>query len=128
MGPHKRVEWVLRVAVCGTFLGHGVLAIQGHPSFLDLMTSILSLPGETSSLLLVAIGVLDVFLAILVLFRPIRLALVWMVFWGVLTAVARPWSGLYSVWALVERSANWGTPLALLFLRGLPSRGKSWLS
>jgi hypothetical protein len=124
----KRVEWVLRVAVCGTFVGHGVLAIQGHSPFLALMAAILSFSEETSRFLLVAIGILDVFLAVLVLFRPVRLALVWMIFWGALTAIARPWSGLYSVWALMERSANWGAPLALLFIRGLPSRGKSWLS
>ena len=128
MSRDKQVEWVLRIVVCGTYLGHGVAAIQGDAGFLNLMKDIFPFSSDTSVFLLLVIGVLDVFLAVLILFRPIRLALVWMVFWALITAAARPWSGLFSIWTFVERSANWGAPLALLLLRGLPSDRHRWLS
>jgi hypothetical protein len=128
MSREKRIEWVLRIAVCGTFLAHGVLAIQGESDFTELLALVLPFSSKTCGLILLGIGILDVFLAVLVLFRPIRIALVWMVFWALLTAVVRPWSGLYSIWAFLERFSNVGAPLALLLLRGLPSRGRRWLS
>jgi hypothetical protein len=33
----KKVDWILRIAVFGTYLGHGVLALQLKPSFLELI-------------------------------------------------------------------------------------------
>ncbi len=122
----KQIEWVLRIAVAGEFIGHGVLAIQGKPTWIGWF----SIFGVTDSVLaaklLVAIGILDVCLAILVLLKPIRLALLWMVFWGFWTALLRPIVG-ESVWDFVERFSNWGAPLALLLLVGWPKRARDWL-
>ncbi|HXK31476.1 MAG TPA: hypothetical protein VJZ94_01915, partial [Candidatus Paceibacterota bacterium] len=73
------------------------------------------------------IGVLDVALALLVLLKPIRLALLWMAFWGFWTALVRPLVG-ESLWDFVERFANWGAPLALLLLIGLPRSWRGWFT
>ena len=62
------------------------------------------------------IGILDIVLAIWVLFKPNKYILFWMVFWAFLTAMMRPLSG-GSILDFVERSANWAAPLALLYLR-----------
>ncbi|MEK7516192.1 MAG: hypothetical protein AAB562_01195, partial [Patescibacteria group bacterium] len=62
-------------------------------------------------------GGMDIALATLVLIKPMRPALLWMVFWGFWTALIRPLVGM-PIWDFVERSANWGAPLALLLLLG----------
>jgi len=72
------------------------------------------------------VGMLDVALAFLVLVHPVRLALLWMIFWGFWTALLRPLVG-EPIWDFVERSANWGAPLALLLMLGFPKNRKGWL-
>ncbi len=74
-----------------------------------------------------AIGALDLVVAALVLFKPLRIVLAWAVFWALLTAIIRPIAGL-SFLEFVERGANWTAPLALLWLRGLPKNRAEWLN
>ena len=71
------------------------------------------------------IGVMDIALAILVLVKPIRIALLWMALWGFWTALLRPIAG-EPIWDFVERWANWGAPLALLLVQGWPKKSKDW--
>lgn len=115
----KKVEWILRIAVFGTYLGHGVLALQLKPSFLELIEGMSGITGTLAENLLYTIGVIDIMTAILAIVYPFRLLLIWATLWGFLTAVARPVSG-EPVWDFIERWANWGAPLALLYLRNLP--------
>jgi hypothetical protein len=68
---------------------------------------------------------MDIALALLILIKPVRLALLWMVFWGFWTALIRPIVGM-PIWDFVERWANWGAPLALLFMVGWPKNPKEW--
>ena len=121
----KSAEWVLRISVAGEFIGHGVFAVQGKRDWVGWFSKFgVSDPGMATQLLLI-IGVLDIALAILVLIKPIRIALLWMVFWGFWTALLRPLVGM-PVWDFIERSANWGAPLALLLLMGWPKSVKGW--
>lgn len=122
----KVIEWVLRVAVAGEFIGHGVFALERKQAWLDWFPVFGISNPETARSLLFAIGVVDIALAILVLVKPIRLALLWMAFWGFFTALVRPIVG-EPFWDFVERWANWGAPLALLFVLGWPKRWKEWL-
>jgi len=62
-----------------------------------------------------------------VLVKPIRVALLWAVLWGFWTALLRPIVG-ESFWDFVERSANWGAPLALLLMLGWPKSLREWFS
>ena len=115
----------MRIAVAGEFIGHGVFAIQGKKDWIGWFSQFgVSDPG-TATQLLFLIGVMDIAFAILVLIRPVRLALLWMVFWGFWTALLRPIVGL-PLWDFVERWANWGAPLALLFVVGWPRTFKEW--
>ena len=122
---YKVVEWVLRIAVAGEFLGHGVFALQGKQQWIGWFSTFSISDAGVASQLLFLVGALDVALAILVLIKPIRIALLWMVFWGFWTALVRPIVG-EPIWDFVERWANWGAPLALLLLRGWPSGFKEW--
>ena len=122
----KIAEWILRVAVFGAFLGHGMFAIQGKEGWFKYFYTFGITNSETIVSLLLVIGIIDIALAILVLIKPIRIALLWMVIWGLWTAMVRWPFGPDPAWDFVERWANWGAPLALLFLIGWPKFWKEW--
>ena len=115
----KLIEWVLRISVAGEFIGHGVFALQGNKDWVGWFVQFgVSDPGMATQLLFL-IGVMDIALAILVLIKPVRVALLWMIFWGFWTALLRPTVGM-PVCDFIERWANWGAPLALLLLVSRP--------
>ncbi len=110
----KPIEGVLRLAVAGEFLGHGLFAFSGNPAWVPFIT-LFGFPPEAAFGIMRAIGVLDISLALCVLIKPWRPAVAWMAFWGFFTALLRPLSG--GSWlGFVERGANWGAPLALWLL------------
>ena len=115
MTANKKVEWVLRIGVAGAFFGHGVFALQGKEGWFKYFEAVGIASPETTVTLLLLIGILDVALAILVLVRPIRAALLWMAFWGLVTALIRWPIGPDPIWDFVERFANWAAPLALYY-------------
>jgi len=121
----KLVEWILRISVAGEFIGHGVFALQGKSAWIEWIQKLLGVNPESASQILFLIGALDVTLAILVLIKPLPIALLWMAIWGFWTALIRPVVG-EPVWDFVERWANWGAPLALLFIIGWPRRWQEW--
>ncbi len=123
---NKPLEWVLRISVAGEFIGHGIFALQGKKDWIGWFSNFGISDATLAAQLLFFVGIMDVCLAILILVRPVRLALVWMAFWGFWTALLRPIVGM-PVWDFVERWANWGAPLALLLLVGLPKNIKEWL-
>ena len=126
MEKQKKVEWILRIAIFGTFLGHGIFAIMIKQSWIPYFTSI-GFSESTAIFLLPIIGMIDVLVAISVLVKPIRAVLIYATIWAFATALIRPISG-DPIWDFVERSANWAAPLALLYLRGLPKRLKELFS
>lgn len=113
----KLIEWILRIAVAGEFIGHGVFALQGKKAWIEWFSVFGISDAGLAAQLLFLIGIMDVALAILILIKPIRLALLWMAFWGFFTALVRPIVG-EPIWDFVERWANWGAPLVLLLLIG----------
>src|SRR3989344_2791634 len=122
----KLMEWVLRIAVAGEFIGHGVFALQGRQAWVEWFSIFGISDVQTATTLLWLIGLMGVVLAILFLLKPIRIALLWVAFWGFWTALMRPIAG-DSIFEFVERWANWGAPLALLLLLGWPKGWKEWL-
>lgn len=117
MSHEKKIEWVLRVAIFGEFLGHAVFAFQGKATWIKWIEQLLPVSTETAGTLLLLVGVLDLCVAVSVLLRPMSPVLLWAAVWGFWTALLRPIVG-ESVWDFVERWANWGAPLALwLWLR-----------
>lgn len=112
------IEWILKVGVAGTFIGHGCLALNTNPSWIPLLTSVGCSPGAATKLL-PAIGILDIVLAAVVLIKPYKAILYWMVFWTFITALSRVIAG-QSILEFVERFSNMACPLALLiyFVKG----------
>lgn len=126
MEDSKKIEWILRIAVAGEFVGHGILALQGKKAWIGWINQLTVVEIGTAATLLTLIGLLDLFVALVVLLRPIRLVILWAALWGFWTALIRPFVG-ESILDFVERWANWGAPLALLLLLGRPKSWKEWL-
>ncbi|OGF79243.1 hypothetical protein A2W54_02060 [Candidatus Giovannonibacteria bacterium RIFCSPHIGHO2_02_43_13] len=125
MENNKTVQWILRIAVAGEFIGHGVFAIQGKADWIKWFAQFGVSDPSTAGTLLFWVGILDIAIALIVLFRPIPAVLLWAVVWGFWTALLRPIVGM-PIWDFVERWANWGAPLALLISIGWPRTLKDW--
>ncbi|MDP3917214.1 MAG: hypothetical protein Q8Q42_02905 [Nanoarchaeota archaeon] len=117
-------EWILRLGIFGTFLGHGIFALQIKQGWIPYFTSV-GISENTARTLLPLIGSMDILVAILAILAPIRIILVWAVIWGFWTAILRPIAG-EPIWDFVERTANWAAPLALLAIQGFPKKAKDW--
>src|SRR5262249_51903497 len=61
------------------------------------------------------------------LLRPMRAVLLYMTFWGFLTACLRPLAG-EGIWECLERAGNFGVPGALLVLVGWSRWRTDWFS
>lgn len=127
MNNQKKVEWVLRIAIAGEFVGHGVFALQGKAQWVGWISQMIGVQADTAVQLLSLIGFLDLLVALMVLVKPIPVVLLWAAFWGFWTALVRPLVN-EPIWDFIERSANWGAPLALLFIYGYPKNLKGWFS
>ena len=114
MTNDKELELILRIGVAGEFLGHGVFAVLGKTDWIKWTEQLTGLDTATATTFMIAVGVLDILLAILVLTKPMKPVLLWMAFWGFWTALVRPLVGL-PIWDFIERFANWAAPLALYF-------------
>ncbi len=126
MNNTKIVQWVLRIAIAGEFIGHGLLALGGKADWIKWIGMMIGTSPETSAMLLWWIGGFDLVVALIVLIRSIPAILLWATFWAFWTALVRPLVGVG--WLdFVERSANWGAPLALLLLIGWPKSWREWL-
>lgn len=126
MNNLKRAEWILRIAVAGEYVGHGVFALQGKSAWIGWIQQFTGADVGFAGQLLFLVGLMDLLVALIILVRPISAVLLWATIWGFWTALVRPIVG-ESFWDFIERWANWGAPLALLVLRGFPKSWKEWL-
>lgn len=128
MPSSKIIEWILRIAVFGEFLGHGVFALSGKKDWLGWISQLTGASDVVAVQLLSLIGLLDILVALSILIRPMRIVLLWAAIWGFWTALLRPIVG-EPIWDFFEEWTNWGAPLALLFLLGFPKTLKDlWIS
>jgi hypothetical protein len=128
----SRILSGLRIAAAITFAAHGLYALGLAPrpgNFIEMTMSILPVSQSTAGHFLTLAGILDVVVAILVLLpfpKWQRVALVYMVFWGLLTTLARwaahvhfdlPWwPQTFLAWTpeVLIRTSHFLIPLALL--------------
>ena len=125
MTKEQKMQFALRIGVFGTFFGHGWFALFAKPAWIPLLTS-LGFSNETALVLLPMIGVLDIIVALIVLFKPIKLVLIWAMIWAFLAALSRLTAG-QPFCEFVERTALWICPLVLLIINGWPKKWKDLL-
>ncbi len=126
------LDWMMRIAIAITFIGHALYAIGFHPvpgHFLSMMMDGFGMEDTSAKASLFMIGWLDI-IAALSLFVPNekvkKSALIYIILWGFLTAIARVWSytsfytlgGLLDQW-LAQSMLRWVhflVPLSLWYL------------
>ena len=119
----QSVEKILRVAIFLTFLGHGMVAIQGHLPWIDYLEFI-GFSSDRASDILPFIGFLDILVALTILIKPYKYMVLWASIWAFSAALIRPLSG-EEIWAFVERGSNWMTPLALYICLMIKSKNQN---
>lgn len=118
----KLFEFLLRIGVSLTFLGHGILALGINEKWISLITAF-GFGNEAARNLLPIIGSMDIFMALVLLFYPIRAIVIWAIIWPFAASVSYLVAG-QTVWEFVERTSNWILPLALLLVMGVPKKKK----
>lgn len=68
----NKAIWALRIGVAGEFLGHGVFALQGKPDWIGWFAKFGVSDPSTAATLLTLVGLMDILVALVVLFRPIK--------------------------------------------------------
>ena len=119
-----KLHWLLRLGVAMEFIGHGACGIHTKAAWLPFFR-LFSIPDSTAWSLMPVVGSMDVGLGLMTLLAPRRALLVYMAVWGCFTALLRPASG-DSGWEFLERSYNYGVPLALLMLHGISRNRSQW--
>jgi hypothetical protein len=116
----RKMYYSLRIAVAMCFLGHGVFGIIIKPIWCNYF-AVVGIGKDLAFQLMPPLGMLDVIMGIIILFYPIRAIVLWLVVWGIITALLRPIAG-ETAGEFVERAGNFGAPLALLLLTGINIR------
>ena len=117
------IEKFARIGIFGTFLGHGVVALNINPKWIPLITAFGFTPLQAIKIM-PYIGILDIVIAFCILIFPVRIIVLWAIIWAFFTALSRPISGQEFV-EFIERSANWCLPLILLIILGIPKQAKN---
>ncbi len=112
----QKVHYTLRIAAAMCFIGHGAFGIITKPIWCNYF-ALFGIGKAAAYQLMPVLGSLDILLGIILLIRPVRAIAVWLVLWGVMTALCRPLSGEPFA-EFVERAGNFGAPVCLLLLAG----------
>ena len=110
--------WLLRIGAALCFIGHGAFGFITKSAWLPYF-GVVHIPESWAWRLMPLVGAIDVMAATAVLYAPRSLPLVYMVVWATWTALLRPLAG-ESAWEALERAGNYGVPLAMLVLTGMP--------
>ena len=111
--------WILRIAICMTFVGHGLKAIYGSPVFVDFLLAAADRVGwepteASAQVMLRMIGVMDLMVAALVVFRRWRAVAYYMAAWAFIGALARVMhTGSGASYEVLIRAGNYCVPLAI---------------
>lgn len=105
---------ILRIGAGLCFIGHGAVALGAATKFVALLATF-GLDHSQSLVLLKVIGLLDIALGLLILFKPSKNILRWAMVWTGLTLLAWAFHG-DSLMDLFRRVTYLTTPAALLVL------------
>lgn len=111
------MEWLLRLAVAGAFVGHGAYgAVLAKSSWFSYFAAVgIAESVVTANELVTLVGVAEIGAGVMALVLPIPALLVLMAAWKIFSELLRLMAG-EPAWEFVERASNMVAPLALLVL------------
>jgi hypothetical protein len=112
-----RLELLLRLAVCGVFVGHGAYgAVMAKSAWFAYFGALgVSQAAVEANRLVTLVGGFEIALGVLALLMPLQPLLLFMTAWKVLTELLRPAAG-EPWWEFIERASNMVAPLALWYV------------
>ena len=122
------LEWILRLATAGAFIGHGAYgAFVQKPGWYGFLGELgFSRATVDAANLMIWFGGFEIALGVLALLLPIPALLLFMFAWKLGTEwIWYPLHGLPG-WEFVERWSNYTAPLALILVRGWPHGPGDW--
>ncbi|HEX3768158.1 MAG TPA: DoxX family membrane protein [Puia sp.] len=122
---NQKIHYTLRVAAAMCFIGHGAFGIITKAIWCNYF-ALFGIDKVHAYQIMPVLGMVDILMGLILLFKPVRAIAVWLVIWGIITASCRPLSG-ESFAEFIERAGNYGTPLALLALAGGIQWNFKWL-
>ncbi|HSJ62574.1 MAG TPA: hypothetical protein VK922_01590 [Gemmatimonadaceae bacterium] len=123
---HRTLWWLLRIGAAMCFIGHGAFGVLQKAEWLPYF-ALVGIPAPLALSLMPVVGVVDIAVGISVLVSPRPVFLLYMAVWGLWTAMLRPLAG-DGAWEMLERAGNYGVPMALLLLAGIPRSFGAWRS
>jgi hypothetical protein len=114
----RQIDWLLRFAVAGAFIGHGAYGAIMHKDAWFGYFAVLGISSHTVLAvdLFTTIGVAEMAMGVLALAFPAPAALLFLAIWKISAELLRPAAG-EPFWEFIERASNMAAPLALLYLR-----------
>ena len=105
------------------FMAHGIGSFLDNGLYIDYIIGFvrdytaLSIKQQQAEELLIVIGIIDVTVAVLVLIKPFKALIYWVIFWGFLTALLRIVDASILNYAeFLMRVPHFGLPLVLLII------------
>jgi hypothetical protein len=120
----RNVHWTLRLGAAACFIGHGAFGIITKEAWVPYF-GFAGISTDLAFSLMPVVGTVDIAAGIAVLASPRPIVLAYMTIWALWTALLRPLTG-ESPFETLERAGNYGVPLALLLLVGVPPRWRDW--
>jgi hypothetical protein len=124
--PEWQLHWLFRLALCAEFVGHGAFGVLTKQVWVPYFT-LFGFPEAWAWSLMPVVGSIDITLGVLALVAPTRAALLYMGCWAFLTALLRPLAG-EGGWEFLERSYNFGVPFLMLWVHGVGTTARSWVT
>ena len=122
----RRIHWILRLGAAACFIGHGAFGIITKAAWVPYF-GIVGIESNTAYALMPLVGTVDILMGVAVLFSPRPFVLMYMVVWATWTALLRPLTG-EPFFETLERAGNYGVPLAMLLVIGVPKTLRGWFT
>jgi hypothetical protein len=116
VNSEQKIYQALRMAAAMCFIGHGAFGIITKPIWCNYF-AVFGIGHGLAYKLMPIVGSVDILFGIIMLAYPIRAVALWLMIWGLFTALLRPLSGEPFA-ELIERAGNFGAPFTLLLLTG----------
>jgi hypothetical protein len=113
----------IQLSIFLIFMSHGIGCFLKNALYIDYIIGFIgdytpfSIKQYQAEQLLNIIGIIDVVVAVLVLVKPSKSLLYWLIFWGLLTSLLRIVdAGIFNYTEFLIRAPHFGLPIAMLII------------
>jgi hypothetical protein len=125
----------IQLSIFLIFLSHGIGCFLKNALYIDYIIGFVgdytpfSIKQYQAEQLLNIIGIIDVVVAVLVLLKPSKNLLYWLIFWGLLTSLLRIVdAGIFNYIEFLIRTPHFGLPIALLIIWNNKTKAENYSS